>query len=64
MGPGRGRPLVAIADCLGDEWGALARAAAAAISGKNTNDRTIGVLLLKDLRELFQQQVPFGGDPR
>ena len=49
-------PLVAIADCLGDEWGALARAAAAAISGKNTNDRTIGVLLLKDLRELFQQQ--------
>ena len=49
-------PLVAIADCLGDEWGALARTAAVAISGKNTNDRTIGVLLLKDLRELFQQQ--------
>jgi hypothetical protein len=49
-------PLVAIADCLGVEWGALARAAAVAISGKNTNDRTIGALLLKDLRQLFQQQ--------
>jgi primase-polymerase (primpol)-like protein len=49
-------PLVAIADCLGNEWGAQARAAAATISGKNSNDRTIGVLLLKDLRELFQQQ--------
>jgi hypothetical protein len=36
--------------------GALARAAAVAIAGKNTHDRTIGVLLLKDLRELFQQQ--------
>lgn len=48
------RPLVAIADLVGGDWPALARQAAAELSGvEDDGDMPIGVLLLMDLKECW-----------
>lgn len=50
------RPLLAIADAAGGEWPARARTAARTLSGgRDGDDEELGVLLLADLRDLFQR---------
>lgn len=50
------RPLIAIADLAGDDWAARARSAAAALSAAADEDEEeIAVLLLYDIREVFEQ---------
>lgn len=48
-------PFIAIADSLGSRWGRLARNVAIAMSSSHDDDdQPMGVLLLKDIRELFE----------
>ena len=55
------RPLLAIADAVGGEWPGFAREAAVAIAGRSENESN-GVLLLEDLRRLFDR-TEVGGRP-
>ena len=48
------RPLLAIAEAVGGEWPGFAREAAVAIAGRSENESN-GVLLLEDLRRLFDR---------
>jgi putative DNA primase/helicase len=51
------RPLVAVADLAGENWPDKARAAAKALSGVvDVEDQEIGVLLLSDLRGIFDAE--------
>ncbi len=51
------RPLLAIADLAGGDWPARARKAAQALSSDDTRgDSEIGVLLLGDLRTIFEKR--------
>jgi hypothetical protein len=47
------RPLIAIADSFGKAWGETAREAALAFS-RGYRDEDIGVVLLRDIRDLFE----------
>ena len=47
------RPLLAIADLIGGEWPARARAAAVALSGEDDPDDSISIELLQDIRTIF-----------
>jgi hypothetical protein len=47
------RPLLAIAEAAGGHWPALARAAAVALSASGGDDSEAGVMMLADLRSLF-----------
>jgi len=48
------RPLLAIADLLGDVWSSSARAAAVALSGEGSiEDTSIQIRLLADVRDVF-----------
>ena len=54
------RPLLAIAETLGGNWPVHARAAARALSGgRDDNDESPGVLLLRDVRRVMPERVPF-----
>jgi putative DNA primase/helicase len=54
------RPLLAIADVVGSGWPELARTAAVELSGADAAaDETLGVLLLGDLRDLFEAVKPW-----
>jgi hypothetical protein len=46
------RPLIAIADACGGDWGLRAREAAIAMSGRHA-DEDLGVTLLQDIRAIF-----------
>jgi hypothetical protein len=48
------RPLIAIADCFGPEWGKRARDAALTCQ-RGYHDDDVGVFLLTDTRELFRR---------
>ena len=48
------RPLLAVADLAGGEWPAKARQAAAALE-TGDDAEGLGILLLRDLRELFDE---------
>jgi hypothetical protein len=48
------RPLLSIADACGAAWGKLAREAAVALSAGRDED--LGVLLLSDIRDIFNRQ--------
>ena len=50
------RPLLAIADAAGGEWPARAREVAAAMSGGEPQAESNKVLLLQDLRDLFDSR--------
>lgn len=55
------RPLLAIADAAGGEWPDLARKAAQALSGNGNEDEAdadIGIELLKDMRDIFDDVPP------
>jgi hypothetical protein len=49
-------PLLAIADLAGGCWGNLARAAAVALSGGSPEDDTAGLMLLVDIRSVFESK--------
>src|SRR5262245_42578831 len=49
------RPLAAIAELCGDEWALKARDAAVALSGVEDDDEP-GILLLTDLRRMFERK--------
>jgi putative DNA primase/helicase len=50
-------PLLAIADCAGGEWPALARGAAVKLSERNAeNTVSTGAELLSDIRDVFEQK--------
>lgn len=49
------RPLLAIADRAGGDWPRLAREAAVALSGEITASDAFGVVLLKDIRGIFEE---------
>ena len=49
------RPLLAIADAAGGEWPVIARKAALALAGEQEDD-SIGVLLLQDIRVIFDDR--------
>jgi hypothetical protein len=49
------RPLIAIADAIGDEWPELAREAAVAMTRRRT-DEAHGVVLLTDIRDIFDRR--------
>ena len=54
------RPLLAIAEVIGGNWPQHARKAARALSGsRDADDESPGVLLLRDIRELMPERVPF-----
>ncbi len=48
------RPLLSIADLAGEEWPRRARESASRLSALAANDTSVGILLLEDLRALFQ----------
>jgi putative DNA primase/helicase len=48
-------PLLGIADSCGDEWGAKARKIACKLSGEE-DDQTHGIMLLQDIKDLFEQE--------
>lgn len=50
------RPLIAAADLAGGEWPELAREAAAKIAGGSVDEESAGVMLLADLREMFEKE--------
>lgn len=54
-------PLIAIADAAGPEWGTRARAAAVALAdaGQVGNQERVEMLLLRDIRAIFEDE----GDP-
>ncbi|MHB0981033.1 MAG: DUF3631 domain-containing protein [Thermoleophilia bacterium] len=49
------RPLLSIADIAGGEWPQLARQAAVALSA-GTGEQTAGIMVLEDLRKLFEER--------
>jgi hypothetical protein len=49
------RPLIAIADACGPEWGARARAAAVALS-RQDQDEDAAIMLLRDIRRVFDER--------
>ena len=49
------RPLLAIADAAGGEWPAIARKAALVLAGEQDDD-SIGILLLRDIRAIFDDR--------
>jgi hypothetical protein len=49
------RPLIAIADAIGDEWPELAREAAVTLS-RSRPDEDPGVTLLSNIREIFERR--------
>ncbi len=49
-------PLLAIADAAGGEWPERARRAALALSGADTEEGEVGVLLLEDLKAIFEER--------
>lgn len=49
-------PLLAIADIADEEWATRARLAATKISGDNEQSQSIGVELLIDIQEIFENQ--------
>jgi hypothetical protein len=51
------RPLIAIADQLGDDWPKRARAAALALSGIETEDQAYGLQLLADIKQIFDHRL-------
>jgi putative DNA primase/helicase len=51
------RPLLAVADCAGGHWPAMARKAAIALSGESADDASTG--LLRDVQVIFAAE----GDP-
>ena len=56
------RPLYAVADAAGGEWPDLARSAATSLANQTSaiaSGDTLGVLLLRDIRQIFQDH----GDP-
>ena len=53
-------PLLAIADRAGEEWARKARQCATVLSGEtNRPDADLGVLLLRDIHEVWDEDVPF-----
>jgi hypothetical protein len=48
--------LLSIAEVIGGDWPQKARQAAVTIAGTETDSETIGVLLLADIYEIFEQQ--------
>lgn len=48
--------LVAIADAAGGDWPKLARGAAEALSGTGSDDSSVRVQLLSDIRQIFQEK--------
>jgi putative DNA primase/helicase len=50
------RPLLAIAECVGETWAVKARAAAIVLSGVETANDTPTDLLLGDLRDMFDDR--------
>ena len=48
------RPLLAIADLVGDEWPRRARESAGSLSRTSKEDNSFGITLLDDLRALFE----------
>ncbi len=52
-----GRPIIAIADKAGGDWPGRARAAAVALCATRAGqEETKGVLLLRAIREVFEQE--------
>lgn len=49
-------PLLAVADIAGDSWPRLARQAAIKISGDHEQSQSIGVELLHDIQEIFENK--------
>ncbi len=50
------RPLLSIADLAGEEWPRRARESASRLCALSANDTSVGILLLEDLRVLFQSR--------
>lgn len=50
------RPLIAIADAAGGDWPKLARGAAEALSGTGSDDSSVRVQLLSDIRQIFEEK--------
>jgi hypothetical protein len=51
------RPLIAIADLIGGDWPGRARAAAVALCAPRAGqEETAGVLLLRDIRQVFEDR--------
>jgi putative DNA primase/helicase len=48
------RPLCAIAEVAGGEWPARVKQAMAALAGTEMDDDAIGVMLLEDIRQIFE----------
>lgn len=55
------RPLLALGDALGGEWSTRARAAARSLAGVEQED-TLGVQLLGDIKEVFDDEVMSSAD--
>ena len=54
------RPLLAVAEVIGGNWPQHARKAASALSGsRDADDESPGVLLLRDVRQVLTDRVPF-----
>ena len=49
-------PLVAIAEAAGEHWAARARLAAVALSGAEDYELSVGIRLLADIRDAFDEQ--------
>jgi len=54
------RPLLAIADCCGDDWSKAARAAAETLSADESDLDTVAVRLLRDIKDIFDTTLPVG----
>jgi hypothetical protein len=56
------RPLIGIADLCGGDWPVIARDAAVALSGYPDDDESIRIMLLRDIRSIFdaggQDKIP------
>jgi Protein of unknown function (DUF3631) len=50
------RPLLAIAELAGEVWGARARRAAVALAAGDDEDPSLGLLLLADIRTVFDER--------
>lgn len=50
------RPLCALAEVAGGEWPARVQKVIAALAGTDTDDDAIGVMLLEDIRKIFEDQ--------
>ena len=49
------RPLLAIAEAVGGEWPGRARLAAVALAGREADSESLGVMLLTDIRAMFDE---------